>query len=157
MLNRYLDGLTSYAETVVWSGHDSDTNCDSNNEGARESTEQALDPLHGIDEQQENSENAVSRDRDQSESVPLTAQDELSDSRGKAPLEVAEDRPVHAIEMTFATGTYLLGKTIGQGAVGKVKLAKHEETGEQVSTKQSRLKSSLQFDRNAGRHQDHSH
>jgi len=30
------------------------------------------------------------------------------------------------------TGTWLLGKTIGQGSMGKVKLAKNLETGEQV-------------------------
>ena len=33
-----------------------------------------------------------------------------------------------------STGTWLLGKTIGQGSMGKVKLAKNLETGEQVST-----------------------
>ena len=31
-----------------------------------------------------------------------------------------------------ATGTWALGKTIGAGSMGKVKLAKHNETGEQV-------------------------
>jgi hypothetical protein len=31
-----------------------------------------------------------------------------------------------------STGTWLLGKTIGQGSMGKVKLAKNLETGEQV-------------------------
>lgn len=30
------------------------------------------------------------------------------------------------------TGTWALGKTIGAGSMGKVKLAKHQETGEQV-------------------------
>jgi hypothetical protein len=31
-----------------------------------------------------------------------------------------------------STGTWALGKTIGAGSMGKVKLAKHSETGEQV-------------------------
>ena len=35
--------------------------------------------------------------------------------------------------ITTTTGTWLLGKTIGQGSMGKVKLAKNIETGEQVS------------------------
>jgi hypothetical protein len=40
-----------------------------------------------------------------------------------------------------STGTWALGKTIGQGSMGKVKLAKNQETGEQVSlTKISRLR-----------------
>ncbi|KAF3000172.1 serine/threonine-protein kinase KIN2 [Curvularia kusanoi] len=34
-----------------------------------------------------------------------------------------------------ATGTWALGKTIGAGSMGKVKLAKHNETGEQVAVK----------------------
>jgi hypothetical protein len=33
-----------------------------------------------------------------------------------------------------STGTWALGKTIGAGSMGKVKLAKHQETGEQVCT-----------------------
>ncbi|KAF2131676.1 serine/threonine protein kinase-like protein Kin1 [Dothidotthia symphoricarpi CBS 119687] len=34
-----------------------------------------------------------------------------------------------------STGTWTLGKTIGAGSMGKVKLAKHVETGEQVAVK----------------------
>ncbi|KAL1604508.1 Serine/threonine-protein kinase [Nothophoma quercina] len=34
-----------------------------------------------------------------------------------------------------STGTWALGKTIGAGSMGKVKLAKHNETGEQVAVK----------------------
>lgn len=34
-----------------------------------------------------------------------------------------------------STGTWALGKTIGAGSMGKVKLAKHAETGEQVCGK----------------------
>ena len=37
-----------------------------------------------------------------------------------------------------STGTWTLGKTIGAGSMGKVKLAKHLETGEQVRTPRSR-------------------
>jgi hypothetical protein len=35
--------------------------------------------------------------------------------------------------VTCSTGTWMLGKTIGQGSMGKVKLAKNQDTGEQVS------------------------
>jgi len=34
--------------------------------------------------------------------------------------------------ITASTGTWMLGKTIGAGSMGKVKLAKNAETGEQV-------------------------
>lgn len=34
--------------------------------------------------------------------------------------------------ITTSTGTWMLGKTIGAGSMGKVKLAKNAETGEQV-------------------------
>ena len=34
--------------------------------------------------------------------------------------------------VTCSTGTWILGKTIGQGSMGKVKLAKNQDTGEQV-------------------------
>jgi hypothetical protein len=37
-----------------------------------------------------------------------------------------------------STGTWSLGKTIGAGSMGKVKLAKHLETGEQVCGKLTR-------------------
>jgi len=35
--------------------------------------------------------------------------------------------------ITASTGTWQLGKTIGAGSMGKVKLARNQETGEQVS------------------------
>ena len=35
--------------------------------------------------------------------------------------------------ITAQTGTWSLGKTIGAGSMGKVKLAKNQETGETVS------------------------
>jgi hypothetical protein len=37
--------------------------------------------------------------------------------------------------ITTLTGTWQLGKTIGQGSMGKVKLAKNNDTGEQVAIK----------------------
>jgi serine/threonine protein kinase len=43
-------------------------------------------------------------------------------------------------EVPFVDGTYILGKTIGQGSVGKVKSAKHEKTGELVSKRWTRLR-----------------
>jgi hypothetical protein len=45
MLNRYLDGLTTYTETVVWSDCDSETNYDPEREPAKDSTKQRPDPL----------------------------------------------------------------------------------------------------------------
>lgn len=67
------------------------------------------------------------------------------------PLATAHTRPsVHAepssasthpaagrrrTSITTQTGTWQLGKTIGQGSMGKVKLAKNNETGEQVAIK----------------------
>jgi serine/threonine protein kinase KIN1/2 len=38
-----------------------------------------------------------------------------------------------------STGTWSLGKTIGQGSMGKVKLAKNQETGEQVCLHQTHI------------------
>jgi hypothetical protein len=52
-----------------------------------------------------------------------------SDSHQTAPRQtVARKRT----SVTCSTGTWMLGKTIGQGSMGKVKLAKNQETGEQV-------------------------
>lgn len=41
--------------------------------------------------------------------------------------------------ITCSTGIWVLGKTIGQGSMGKVKLAKNQETGEQVSRRPVRF------------------
>lgn len=58
-----------------------------------------------------------------------------------APSTVHSDRPITSghtamgrrrTSIATATGTWSLGKTIGQGSMGKVKLAKNIETGEQV-------------------------
>jgi hypothetical protein len=46
--------------------------------------------------------------------------------------------------VTCSTGTWVLGKTIGQGSMGKVKLAKNQETGEQVRQNIKSVSQSLQ-------------
>src|ERR1700761_7341372 len=48
-------------------------------------------------------------------------------------------------KVLFATGTYILRKTIGQGSIGKVKVVRHERTGELVSTRRARLRPNLQL------------
>ena len=48
-----------------------------------------------------------------------------------------QPQPVNKRRTTItapATGTWALGKTIGAGSMGKVKLAKNTETGDQVCT-----------------------
>ena len=50
-------------------------------------------------------------------------------ARGAQPVQPAKRRTTITAP---ATGTWALGKTIGAGSMGKVKLAKHNETGEQV-------------------------
>lgn len=48
-----------------------------------------------------------------------------------------QPQPVNKRRTTItapSTGTWALGKTIGAGSMGKVKLAKNAETGEQVCT-----------------------
>jgi hypothetical protein len=156
MLNRYLDGLTSYAETVVWNGHDSDTNYDSDSETVKDSPQQALDPSTTAAPRQ-----AVSSGFVRNPSVPVTSL-RHSQIRSVEPEQQNEDRgsegiatePTAPIELPtssllpqtihpgdqvrrrpnvqFACGTYLLGKTIGAGSKGKVKLGENEQTGEVV-------------------------
>jgi hypothetical protein len=41
-------------------------------------------------------------------------------------------QPKRRTTITTPSGQWALGKTIGAGSMGKVKLAKHMETGEQV-------------------------
>jgi hypothetical protein len=50
--------------------------------------------------------------------------------RPSAPSQPSSGR--RRTSIATSTGTWLLGKTIGQGSMGKVKLAKNLETGEQV-------------------------
>ena len=49
------------------------------------------------------------------------------------PTTASNQTPRRRTTITTQTGTWLLGKTIGQGSMGKVKLGKNLETGEQVS------------------------
>ncbi|KAJ4341853.1 Serine/threonine-protein kinase [Didymella glomerata] len=54
-------------------------------------------------------------------------------ARGGQPMQ---QQPKRRTTITApSTGTWALGKTIGAGSMGKVKLAKHNETGEQVAVK----------------------
>jgi hypothetical protein len=46
----------------------------------------------------------------------------------------AAAQPRRRTTITTPTGQWALGKTIGAGSMGKVKLAKNMETGEQVNT-----------------------
>ncbi|KAI8936588.1 hypothetical protein NX059_006990 [Plenodomus lindquistii] len=54
-----------------------------------------------------------------------------ADGRGQVPAITKRRTTITAP----STGTWALGKTIGAGSMGKVKLAKHQETGEQVAVK----------------------
>jgi serine/threonine protein kinase len=58
-----------------------------------------------------------------------------------------EEKPRKTYKISFSNGTYILGKIIGQGSVGKVKLARHEKTGELVSTENEDLQSKFLPDR----------
>ena len=65
-------------------------------------------------------------------------------TNGTGAEQAASERPTSSSQqatrrrttITTQTGTWLLGKTIGQGSMGKVKLGKNLETGEQVSREQ---------------------
>jgi hypothetical protein len=58
-------------------------------------------------------------------------------ARGGQPMQ---QQPKRRTTITApSTGTWALGKTIGAGSMGKVKLAKHNETGEQVCAATTRL------------------
>lgn len=64
-------------------------------------------------------------------------------------------QPRRRTTITTPTGQWALGKTIGAGSMGKVKLAKNMETGEQVNIRHRRI---FELDRvlttRAGRRQD---
>ena len=49
----------------------------------------------------------------------------------------AASQPKRRTTINTTTGQWALGKTIGAGSMGKVKLAKNMETGEQVSQAES--------------------
>lgn len=68
--------------------------------------------------------------------APDRAADSSRDATGAPP---ASAQPRRRTTITTPTGQWALGKTIGAGSMGKVKLAKNMETGEQVNTPQSYL------------------
>ena len=66
--------------------------------------------------------------------VPGTAApDRAADSTQHATAPTASTQPRRRTTITTPTGQWALGKTIGAGSMGKVKLAKNTETGEQVN------------------------
>ncbi len=59
--------------------------------------------------------------------------DDVDVGTKSTPLESKEDSQMNSFSPTTTTlGEYKLGKTIGQGAFSKVKLAVHNETGQKV-------------------------
>lgn len=66
-----------------------------------------------------------------------------------APAAAAAAAPRRRTTITTPTGQWALGKTIGAGSMGKVKLAKNMETGEQVGIFES-LSSNYQHNTNYG-------
>ena len=57
-----------------------------------------------------------------------------SRSRSELPPQDGNAQVKRRTQVTAQTGVWALGKTIGAGSMGKVKLAKNVETGEQVGT-----------------------
>lgn len=71
----------------------------------------------------------------QRDSVDMTGAataDRAADSSQNATAPSAPTQPRRRTTITTPTGQWALGKTIGAGSMGKVKLAKNMETGEQV-------------------------
>ncbi|KAJ5752631.1 hypothetical protein N7520_009548 [Penicillium odoratum] len=74
----------------------------------------------------------------QRDSVDMTSTataDRAADSSQNATGPVVPTQPRRRTTITTPTGQWALGKTIGAGSMGKVKLAKNMETGEQVAVK----------------------
>jgi hypothetical protein len=72
------------------------------------------------------------RQRDSADMPPSsTAQETSQNATGTNP-PAAAAAPRRRTTITTPTGQWALGKTIGAGSMGKVKLAKNAETGEQV-------------------------
>ncbi|KAJ5097079.1 hypothetical protein N7456_007800 [Penicillium angulare] len=74
----------------------------------------------------------------QRESVDMArnaAADRAADPSQSATAPTAPAQPRRRTTITTPTGQWALGKTIGAGSMGKVKLAKNMETGEQVAVK----------------------
>lgn len=79
-----------------------------------------------------------SHQRERSDIVGTAAPDHAADSSqhatGTHGTPTAAVQPRRRTTITTPTGQWALGKTIGAGSMGKVKLAKNMETGEQVNT-----------------------
>ncbi|KAJ5578038.1 uncharacterized protein N7459_007002 [Penicillium hispanicum] len=76
--------------------------------------------------------------RESIDAVGTVAADRTADSAhatGTHGSTIASAQPRRRTTITTPTGQWALGKTIGAGSMGKVKLAKHLETGEQVAVK----------------------
>ena len=65
----------------------------------------------------------------------------MSRPHGEGSGAVAQQQMKRRTTITTTTGTWSLGKTIGAGSMGKVKLARNSETGEQVRSSCHMLKS----------------
>lgn len=75
-----------------------------------------------------------SRQRESVDMTPSSASQQPSQhaTATSAPVVAAAAAPRRRTTITTPTGQWALGKTIGAGSMGKVKLAKNAETGEQV-------------------------
>lgn len=65
--------------------------------------------------------------------VPERAVDSSQHAAGTQASQPSSSQPRRRTTITTPTGQWALGKTIGAGSMGKVKLAKNMETGEQVN------------------------
>jgi hypothetical protein len=72
------------------------------------------------------------RQRDSFDMSPASATQEPTQSATGTNAPAAAAAPRRRTTITTPTGQWALGKTIGAGSMGKVKLAKNTETGEQV-------------------------
>ncbi|KAJ5975490.1 hypothetical protein N7481_009197 [Penicillium waksmanii] len=67
--------------------------------------------------------------------APERAVDSSQHATGTQASQPSSSQPRRRTTITTPTGQWALGKTIGAGSMGKVKLAKNMETGEQVAVK----------------------
>lgn len=72
------------------------------------------------------------RQRDSADMTPNSTTQEISQNATASSNPAATAAPRRRTTITTPTGQWALGKTIGAGSMGKVKLAKNTETGEQV-------------------------
>ncbi|KAJ5301753.1 hypothetical protein PENANT_c002G07180 [Penicillium antarcticum] len=75
------------------------------------------------------------RQRESFDMSPAAATQELAQAATGTNAPAAAAAPRRRTTITTPTGQWALGKTIGAGSMGKVKLAKNTETGEQVAVK----------------------